>query len=85
MTNFAASVSSVGSSVSAVGVTAGGVVLGGLNGLADLSGYQRSGVNFTSQQEEILIRCFSLFDVDEDGKLTVEDLAMVTHLFLFYL
>lgn len=29
---------------------------------------------FTAEQEGLLLRCFTLFDLDEDGKLTTEDL-----------
>lgn len=32
---------------------------------------------FTQSQEECLLRCFHLFDLDEDGKLTAEDLTRV--------
>lgn len=32
---------------------------------------------FTPAQEALLLRCFNMFDVDEDGKLTLEDISRV--------
>jgi Ca2+-binding EF-hand superfamily protein len=31
----------------------------------------------TAAQEDLLVRCFGLFDIDEDGKLGVDDVARV--------
>jgi hypothetical protein len=33
--------------------------------------------HFTGPQEAILLRCFNMFDLDEDGKLTLDDIARV--------
>jgi hypothetical protein len=34
-------------------------------------------MEFDQAQEQLLLRCFTLMDVDEDGKLTEEDLERV--------
>ena len=34
---------------------------------------------FTLEQENILLRCFSMFDVDDDGKLSNEDIKHVSN------
>lgn len=33
---------------------------------------------FTIEQENVLLRCFSLFDLDDDGKLSNEDIEHVS-------
>jgi hypothetical protein len=42
-------------------------------------GLVSSVAQFNATQEQLLIRCFNLFDTDEDGKLTVEDIQRVGH------
>jgi len=37
-----------------------------------------SGGMFTMEQENVLLRCFGLFDLDDDGKLTNADVESVS-------
>jgi hypothetical protein len=37
-----------------------------------------AGGQFTLEQENILLRCFSMFDTDDDGKLTTQDIKHVS-------
>jgi hypothetical protein len=41
-----------------------------------------AGGQFTLEQENILLRCFSMFDTDDDGKLTTQDIKHVSTCFI---
>ena len=56
-------------------VTVQSTVLGGVNKVLQSVGL--AGGQFTVEQENILLRCFSMFDIDDDGKLTNDDIKHV--------
>jgi hypothetical protein len=43
-----------------------------------VSSFVGSGGMFTMEQENVLLRCFGLFDLDDDGKLTNADVESVS-------
>jgi hypothetical protein len=55
-------------------------ILGGLSKALNTMGL--AGGQFTEEQENILLRCFSMFDVDDDGKLTPDDIKRVSNFFV---
>jgi Ca2+-binding EF-hand superfamily protein len=48
---------------------------GGLNKVLSSVGLAHG--QFTLEQENVLLRCFSMFDVDDDGKLGPDDIKQV--------
>ena len=58
-------------------VTLANSMLSGVNKV--LKNVGLAGGQFTVEQENILLRCFSMFDVDDDGKLTNDDIKHVRY------
>jgi hypothetical protein len=60
--------------------TVGASVIGSVTKMLGSVGL--AGGQFTLEQENILLRCFSMFDTDDDGKLTTHDIKHVSCLSL---